>query len=440
MTSRINTAHLIKIMQDARLRTLDLVKGLSPEQLIGPKIDTINPLLWEIGHVAYFYEYFILRKMYGYDSLLGQKADDLYDSIKIHHKARWDLPLLSLEEILKYMENVQTRLIERLDDGLANKSDSFIYQYGVFHEDMHTEAFLWARQMLGLPSPEFSNYKKNNYAEIGGGSHPGFVDVPGGIFDLGGSDEQPFIFDNEKWSHPVFFEPFSIAKAPVTNSEFATFVEDKGYQRDELWSKEGLIWRNKKNNQYPCYWKLLRKNYWGVRLFDEIIPLPPNQPVCHVNWHEANAYCEWAGLRLPREVEWEVAALADISSQGGLSPVKRVYPWGSSPPTPKKANFDGVRIGCTDVGALPDGDSALGCRQMLGNIWEWTADTFQPYPGFSADTYKEYSSMLFGTTKVLRGGAWTARSRMLHSTYRNFFEPVRQDIFSGFRTCKVQGN
>ena len=107
-----------------------------------------------------------------------------------------------------------------------------------------------------------------------------------------------------------------------------------------------------------------------------------------------------------------------------------------TPPDPSRANLDGRALGCIDVAALPDGDSAFGCRQMLGNVWEWTADTFNPYPGFEADVYQEYSDMLFGSTQVLRGGAWTTRSRMIHGTYRNFFEPHRWNVFSGFRVCK----
>ena len=175
-----------------------------------------------------------------------------------------------------------------------------------------------------------------------------------------------------------------------------------------------------------------------MKQFDKIIRLPDHAPVSHVTWYEANAYCHWAGVRLPSEIEWEVAALGDYSSTGNLSFTnKRRYPWGDTPPNPSRANLDGRALGCIDVAALADGDSAFGCRQMLGNVWEGTADTFNPYPGFKADAYKEYSEMLFGSTKVLRGGAWTTRSRMMHGTFRNFFEPHRWNIFSGFRVCKL---
>ena len=173
-----------------------------------------------------------------------------------------------------------------------------------------------------------------------------------------------------------------------------------------------------------------------MRRFDQTLPLAANEPVIHITWYEADAYCRWAGLRLPTEIEWEVAALGEADDDGNLSSNKRRYPWGDRYPADAQGNLDGRALGCVDVAAHASGDSAFGCRQMLGNVWEWTSDTFQPYPDFSADAYTEYSTMLFDKTKVLRGGAWTSRSRMLHGTYRNFFEPHRWNIFSGFRTCK----
>lgn len=436
MTTAISTTKLIDMLFDARQRTYELLDGLDAEQLIGPKMDTINPLRWEIGHVAYFYEYFILRQIYGEESILGNdKADSLYDSIAVAHNNRWNLPLLSLEDTKSYMQGVLDKLCDRLPDGLATETDSFIYQFGIFHEDMHDEAFLWARQTLAYPTPVFANVIDAAILR-NSGSHPGFVDIPGGTFRLGAEIDAPFMFDNEKYAHEVEVQPFSIARAPVTNSEFADFIEDGGYQQGRFWSREGRKWKSLNQAQHPGYWKNNGNSQWMMRRFDQTIPLPLNEPVIHVTWYEAEAYCRWAGLRLPTEVEWEVAALGEADSNGNLSSFKRRYPWGNSPPDNDRANLDGRALGCVDVAAHAGGDSAFGCRQLLGNVWEWTSDTFQPFPGFRADAYVEYSTMLFGSTKVLRGGAWTSRSRMMHGTYRNFFEPHRWNIFSGFRTCK----
>ena len=437
MTKAISKNKLIGMLQDARQRTYELVDGLSAEQLMGPRMGTVNPLRWEIGHVAYFYEYFILRELYGEESILGNdRADALYDSINIPHDTRWDLPLLSLEETKAYMQGVLDKLCERLPEGLASEADSFIYQFGVFHEDMHTEAFLWGRQTLAYPTPKFANAIDTTTLRSAG-AHSGFVDVPGGKFRLGAEADADFMFDNEKLAHDIEVNAFSIAKAPVTNIEFVEFIAAGGYQRDEYWSDEGLNWKSDNQSRHPGYWVADGADKWLMRRFDQTLSLPPNEPVLHVSWYEAEAYCRWAGLRLPTEIEWEVAALGEPDGKGSLSADKRRYPWGDSVPTSDQANLDGRALGCVDVAAHANGDSAFGCRQMLGNVWEWTSNTFQPYPGFSADAYTDYSTMLFGTTKILRGGAWTSRSRMIHGTYRNFFEPHRWNIFSGFRTCKL---
>jgi len=439
MTLKVSTTYLTTMMQDARSRTLELVNGLDDEQLMGPHIPTVNPLRWEIGHTAYFYEFFILRQLYGQDSILGAKADELYDSIAVAHDARWDLPLLSLPDTLSYMQNVQDELCLHLEknneDGLASEQDSFIYQFGTFHEDMHTEAFIWARQTLAYPTPVFAN-ARDATVDRNAGPHPGYVDVPGGRFQQGSEPGAPFLFDNEKWAHSVDVEPFSIAKAPVTNHDYAAFIADGGYRQKALWSEDAWKYIQQHGSKHPGYWEPRGGGNWAMRRFDQVIDLPLHEPVSHVTWHEASAYCNWAGVHLPSEIEWEVAALGEAAPDGSLAETKRRYPWGNTPPDAKLANLDGRALGCVDVAALPEGDSAFGCRQMLGNVWEWTADVFHPYPGFSPDAYQEYSQMLFGSTRVLKGGAWTTRNRMIHGTYRNFFEPHRWNVFSGFRTCK----
>tara|TARA_A100001388_G_scaffold223196_1_gene174007 strand:- start:238 stop:1569 length:1332 start_codon:yes stop_codon:yes gene_type:complete len=439
MTTQVNTAQLTAMMQDARQRTLELVEGLSADQLMGPKIQTVNPLRWEIGHVAYWYEYFISRSLDGEKSLLGARADELYDSIAVAHDTRWDLPLMSLEDTLSYMQGVMDRLVDRLgtisQDNMASESDSFIYLFGIFHEDMHTEAFLWGRQTLAYPTPKLA-VAEEVICERATGPCPGYAEIPGGKFRMGAEIDAPFLFDNEKYAHDVEVAPFAIARAPVTNSEFSEFVEADGYINDAYWCEDGIAWRNMRNIDHPGYWVKDGPGRWRMRRFEHDIELPENEPVIHVSWYEANAYCRWAGLRLPTELEWEVAALGMPAADGSLATTKRRYPWGDTPPTSNCANLDARALGSIDVGALPDGDSAFGCRQMLGNVWEWTADRFLPFPDFAPDSYKEYSKNLFGNTRVLRGGAWTTRGRMMHGTYRNYFSPDRWNIFSGFRTCR----
>jgi iron(II)-dependent oxidoreductase len=304
---------------------------------------------------------------------------------------------------------------------------------------MHDEAFTWTRQTLAYPKPEFATASPPPPIMIDAGPLPGDASVPGGTFWLGSRPEAPFLFDNEKWAHPVVIEPFAIAKAPVTNTEFAAFVEAGGYRRQDYWDNDGWAWRNSVSAEHPVYWTTESPGRWYQRHFDEIVELAPHRPVIHVNWYEARAYCRWAGRRLPTEAEWEVAAIGEPDGSGAeLAASKRRFPWGNEPPTPAHANLDGRSLGCVDVAAHAPGDSAFGCRQMTGNVWEWTDTVFGPYPGFSPDAYREYSEPLFGTTRVLRGGAWTSRSRMVHATHRNFFGPERRDVFAGFRTCVIQ--
>ena len=178
------------------------------------------------------------------------------------------------------------------------------------------------------------------------------------------------------------------------------------------------------------YWKREASGKWLRREFDRWLLLEPHHPIIHVCWFEAEAWCRWAGRRLPTEAEWEMAASWDP-----LAARKRRYPWGDTLPDASRANLDGVTLGCLDVGSLSEGDAASGCRQMIGNVWEWTAGDFLPYPGFVADPYKDYSEPWFGSHKVLRGGGWATRSRLIRNTWRNFYEPHRRDVLAGFRTC-----
>jgi iron(II)-dependent oxidoreductase len=224
-------------------------------------------------------------------------------------------------------------------------------------------------------------------------------------------------------------------------------VDDGGYRWRQLWSEDGWSWRESEKAGQPIYWRR-EGNTWLRRDFDRWLPLEANHPIIHVNWHEANAYCNWAKQRLPSEAEWEAAAAASSSD---LSARKRRFPWGDELPDGMKAKtseaknpcqpfaqLNGFAPGCCDVAEYAAGDSYFGCRQMIGNVWEWTASAFQPYPGFVADPYRDYSQPWFGTHKVLRGGAWPTRGRLIRNTWRNFYQPQRRDIWAGFRTCALQ--
>jgi iron(II)-dependent oxidoreductase len=424
-------------VREARQRTCDFVADLSDDQLIGPALPILNPLLWEIGHIAWFQEKWALRR--GGTASLRKDADALYDSAAIPHATRWDLPFPNREETFAYMREVRDRVVEQLSKGEAGNETVYFTLLSVFHEDMHTEAITYTRQTLGYAATKFGVSESE---DRDAGPLPGDVEIPGGRYRIGaapkeGEKEKPFVFDNEKWEHPVEVRPFAIARAPVTQAEFAAFVEDGGYLQQRFWREEGWRWREEAEARHPVYWKREASGRWLRRDFDCWVRLEPHRPMLHVNWYEADAYCRWARRRLPSEAEWEIAAAYSDACSGAETNDgrKRRFPWGADPPTPERANLDWRELGCVDVAAHAAGDSAFGCRQMIGNVWEWTASDFLPYPGFTADPYREYSAPWFGSHKVLRGGCWATRSRLLRNTWRNFYRPERRDVWAGFRSC-----
>jgi iron(II)-dependent oxidoreductase len=338
---------LIAELEDARQRTRRVADDLGGERELGPKLAIVNPPRWEIGHVGWFQEWWCLRDAREDRPSILPNADRLYNSATVAHASRWDLPLPSFRDTLAYRDEVTARLAQRLKRGDA---DPYFVQLAVRHEDMHAEAFHYTRQTLGYggeggPRP----------TEVSGDREYG-----GGVFRLGSTSEEGFVFDNEKWSHPLVLEPFRMSRRCVTNAEYEDFVRAGGNP--------------------PRYWR-----NGEARRFDRWVSRVPDAPVMHVSWHDARAYCEYAGRRLPTEAEWEYAALQGLEG--------------------------------------------------TGQVWEWTASAFLPYPGFVRDPYKEYSEPWFGTHKVLRGGSFATPARIARPRFRNFYTPERADIFCGFRTC-----
>lgn len=418
-----DAAQLAQELLDARARTLALVDDLTDRELEPPRLAIVNPLRWELGHVAWFQEHWILRRSWNETSSIAA-ADSLYDSSKVAHATRWDLPLPSRADTLAYLRGVLERVLDRLESHTLTPTLRYFHRLVVFHEDMHGEALAYTRQTLGLREPAYAAPVAS-----GGGPLHGDVELLGGRATLGASPSASFVFDNEKWEHEVDVRPFRIARAPVTQREFAEFVDDRGYLRRDLWGADGWSWRERVDARHPVYWRS-DGGRWLARRFDRFVELEPDRPVVHVNWHEADAFCRWRGRRLPTEAEWELAASRSPTG-------KRAMPWGDAPWTPELAHLDGSSLACRDVGALERGDSADGARQMLGNVWEWTASDFEPYLGFVADPYEDYSQPWFRTHKVLRGGCFATRARLIRNTWRNFFLPERNDVFAGFRTVAL---
>src|SRR5260221_5808638 len=234
-------------LRDARQHTRLLTCDLEGPRLFGPKLAIVNPVLWELGHVAWFQELWCLRLRS--DESLSESAldgaDALYDSAKVAHDTRWELPLPDVSATLKYQDRVLDRVLARLEREPGNEWFLYFAQLALFHEDMHAEAFHYTRQTLGYADP----LPRDN---AGKGALDGDVELPGGEFLLGAARNSGFHFDNEKWAHPVKLEPFRIARAPVTNAQFLEFVRDGGYGRRDLWAPEGWSWKDPAGG--PRYW------------------------------------------------------------------------------------------------------------------------------------------------------------------------------------------
>ncbi len=425
----VSSKHLLDALTDARRTELELLNGFADAQLLGKKAHFLEPPIWEMGHVGWFQEYWLLRHLDGARSLFPG-SDGIYDSFNVSYKLRWDHRYPSREETRAFIDEVFARSIGRLESREPEPDDAYFYTLAALHEDMHSENLALVLQTLGYAKPRLSAADARFvHPRVNPAWTPADVAVPGGPFMLGAPPSEPFVFDNEKWEHGVEVQPFRIATTPVTNAQFQAFVDDGGYRRRECWSTRGWDWRRREGAEHPLFWVRDATGGWFERAFDLVVPLRAWHPAAHVNWYEAEAWCRWAGRRLPTEAEWEMAATLDPATGH-----KRRFPWGDDSPTAARANLDFRAGGTIDVRALPAGDSPCGCRQMIGNVWEWVSDTFEAYPGFERDPYKEYSQPYFGNKKVLKGGGWTTRSRLIRATWRNFFKRQRRNVVAGFRT------
>ncbi len=420
-------------LRETHCLTARLFSVIDGRRLEVPLMRIVNPPLWELGHVGWFQEFWVLRGGSFAAPSMIPGADTLYDSARVPHDTRWSLPLPDLDATRRYVDAVRDRSLELLDRAPLTDELAYFTQLSILHQDMHNEAFCYMWQTLGYPMPLPA-------APAGAQCGPESlqvsqdIEIPAGTLMLGAAPASGFVFDNEKWAHEVELAAFAIARHAVTNAEYQAFVEEGGYRQPELWSAAGLAMLDELRLAAPRYW-LREGERWRVRRFDRELALEPSEPVMHVSFHEAQAYCRWAGRRLPTEAEWECAA----ATRAGDA-TKRRYPWGDAldAPIDALARLDARYAGPAAARAFPAGRSGWGGVQMLGNVWEWTSSRFAPYPGFSADPYREYSEPWFAEDhRVLRGGSFATPLRLIRNTWRNFYMPHRSDVFCGFRTCAL---
>ncbi len=381
------------VLLGARERTLalaaDVIAALGPQARV-PYAQELNPPLWELGHVAWFQEWWIARNP---ERGLGAAAspnaarsaselpesDAWYDSSRVAHTLRWELPLPDFAGTLAYLAGTLARTLELLDQLPEDAGDDALYFFrlAALHEQMHAEAAVYMANTLGVPLRESSALATTTGSAA--------VAVRAQRFALG-TAPGGFAFDNELPTQPVELAAFAIDAEPVSWSAFLPFVEAGGYEQAQWWTPEGHAWLQRQPGRGPAGirpggagWEQLRHGRWQ--------PLVPQQVVTHVSAHEADAWCRWAGRRLPTEAEWECAAFT-----------RPGFRW--------------------------------------GQVWEWTASVFDPYAGFVPHPYLDYSQPWFGSRRVLRGASPATAPALAHARYRNFFEPHRRDILAGLRTVR----
>ena len=427
----------------ARERTSGLTGCVDDADLTRQHSPLMSPLVWDLAHIGNQEELWLLRAVGGREPM-HPEIDPLYDAFEHPRSQRPSLPLLPPSEARSYAGDVRGRVLDLLEraplSGDPLVEQGFAFGMIAQHEQQHDETMLVTHQLRsGPPALDAPAPPGPVRGPIASGAEtpppdalslPSEVLVPGGPFTMGTSTE-PWSLDNERPAHTVQVPPFFIDTTSVTNSQYAEFIADGGYDDPRWWSPAGWEHRKRAGISAPMTWRR-DGGQWVRRRFGVTEPVPPAEPVLHVCWYEACAYARWAGRRLPREAEWEKAARLDPAT--GRS---RRYPWGDEDPEPRHANLGQRHLQPAAAASYPDGAAPCGARQLIGDVWEWTASDFLPYPGFSAWPYREYSEVFFGSSyKVLRGGSFAVSPVACRGTFRNWDYPVRRQIFAGFRTAR----
>ena len=446
MTARIEAERLRERvaaeLTRTRARSELLTAAVDEDDLVRQHSPLMSPLVWDLAHVGNQEELWLVRDVGGREPVRAD-IDHLYDAFQHPRADRPALPLLDPAEARGYVGTVREKVLDvlagtpfddpRSDRGRRLRHEAFAFGMIVQHEQQHDETMLATHQLrvgepvLHAPQPP--------PAPADAATLPTEVIVPAGPFTMGTSTE-PWALDNERPAHTVHVDAFAIDTTPVSNGGYLEFVEGGGYHEPRWWTDAGWRHRVEADLTAPLSWRRDSATsgggrWWRTR-FGVLERVPAAEPVCHVSFHEAQAYASWAGRRLPTEAEWEKAARFDPAS--GRS---RRYPWGDGDPTPAHANLGQRHLQPAPVGSYPDGASPLGVRQLIGDVWEWTSTTFAGYPGFAAFPYREYSEVFFGREYlVLRGGSFGTDAVACRGTFRNWDYPVRRQIFAGFRCAR----
>jgi len=422
-------------LEAVRGRSLELLAPLSDADLIRQHSRLMSPLVWDLAHVGNYEDLWLVRAA-GNSAGVDPSVDGLYDAFRHPRANRPALPLLGPAQARRYVGRVRSRAFDILDGiefdpAVPLLAGGFVVGLVVQHEHQHDETMLATLQLMDgdgyrpdapapLPAPAAGAREAT----------PAEVRVPAGPFVMG--TDEPWAYDNEGPAQVVELPEFWIDTWPVTNRQWCRFIDDGGYRQPVWWAAEGWAWRQESAAEHPLFWRREGGSSWCRNRFGWVEELPPDEPVQHVCWFEADAYARWAGKRLPTEAEWEKAARGRPDGTGAYP-----YPWGAAAATPNLANLGGRCFRPAPIGSLPAGAAPCGAQQLIGDVWEWTSSDFGGYPGFAPFPYREYSEVFFGSgCKVLRGGSWATHPSAIRSTFRNWDYPIRRQIFAGLRCAR----
>ncbi|MCA9643804.1 MAG: ergothioneine biosynthesis protein EgtB [Myxococcales bacterium] len=417
---------LLQRYLEVRRFTEQLRAPLSAEDCIVQSMPDVSPTKWHLAHVTWFFETFVLKPRAArgldysvFDPSFEYLFNSYYNSVGAQYpRARRGLVTRpNLETVLAYRQHVDQAMTQVLGTELSAEEHAVV-ELGLHHEQQHQELLLMDIKHVLFQSPSFPVYSADTARNQSraGSSDVGpteFLDFGGGLKALG-TDGPGFHFDNEGPRHQVHLEAYQLGSRLVTNGEFFEFMRDGGYSQPLLWLSDGWASVRAEGWSSPLYWVEREGEFYEFTLRG-LEPLDLAAPVCHVSYFEADAFASWAKARLPGEAEWEAAA-------GSLGSV-REKPCG---------NF-------VESGALhPSAARGEGLRQMHGDVWEWTASAYAPYPGFKvADgALGEYNGKFMVSQQVLRGGACVTSGSHFRPTYRNFFYPGQRWMFSGIRLAR----
>ena len=417
--------------RETRSKTLELVKTLEKDDFVVQTAFFTSPPKWHIGHVSWIYEAIMskLDKNYEfYSSEFSEYLNSYYQQFGTPQDKglRGISSRPTVEQIFQYFNTINQRVEHFIESQTLSDDEVKLITMGFHHECQHQELLVYDLQHL--LAEQYRPVKRNEIPKQNQVDKKS-THIKGGLYTMGYNGED-YCYDIELPEHKVYLNDYKLDIFPVTNQQYIEFIEDGGYETYKFWLSDG--WEKVKESKWiaPMYWEKINKK-WNVRDFLGIRKINPNQPVCHVSYFEADAYCKWAGKRLPTEGEWEKAACWNEETQ-----VKAIYPWGNEQPTEEKCNLlESYFWGCTEIGTFPNGTSSSGCQQMIGDVWEWTSSEFTGYPGFKTG-FDEYNDKWFSNQKVLRGGSFATPKMSIRGSYRNFFRLDERWLFSGFRCAE----